>query len=137
MWFQKLTLKHNQQSINRLSSCLTSRLAFSQEDLILVESTRPDGTIAQIMYRNGGTINAAELERLCSKVGRAGSQRVIVTHNYCLSQCMFKVCEDTLMPGCTAAQNPNSLTLSVTRGKCGVLKHPICGTKAGHVISGL
>ncbi len=35
---------------------------------MLVETARPDGTSAQIVFRLGGNVTAAALEQLCAKV---------------------------------------------------------------------
>jgi hypothetical protein len=45
------------------------RPAPRQGDLVLIETSRPDGAAARIVYRNGGPIDAAALERLSEKVG--------------------------------------------------------------------
>lgn len=37
--------------------------------MVIVETVRPDGSTARIVYRCGAPINAAELEQLCTKVG--------------------------------------------------------------------
>jgi hypothetical protein len=37
--------------------------------MVLIETARPDGATARIIYRNGGPIDAAALERLSEKVG--------------------------------------------------------------------
>ncbi|GFR53113.1 hypothetical protein Agub_g15831 [Astrephomene gubernaculifera] len=39
------------------------------EELLLVETQQAGGSKAQIIYRNGGPVVAADLERLCVKVG--------------------------------------------------------------------
>lgn len=39
-----------------------------QDELLLVETSQPDGSKAQILYRNGGLVVAADLEKLCIKV---------------------------------------------------------------------
>lgn len=39
-----------------------------QEEVILVENVRDDGCAAQIVFRLGGAVTAADLENLCSKV---------------------------------------------------------------------
>lgn len=46
---------------------------WSSENLdvvLLTERQRPDGSPAYVVYRNGGVVDAAELEQLCDKVGR-------------------------------------------------------------------
>jgi hypothetical protein len=39
------------------------------DEVLLTELTRPDGTRGYVVYRNGGLVDAAELEELCDKVG--------------------------------------------------------------------
>lgn len=50
--------------------CSLSSLA--QEELVLAESSRPDGGVAQVLFRLGGNVTADSLERLCVKVGQLG-----------------------------------------------------------------
>jgi len=40
-----------------------------EDELVLVEHTTNDGGIAQIIYRNGGLVDAQAVEVLCDKVG--------------------------------------------------------------------
>jgi hypothetical protein len=39
-----------------------------QYELVLVETAKPDGSVAKIVYRNGGTVDPIALEKLCGKV---------------------------------------------------------------------
>lgn len=39
---------------------------------MLIETQREDGSTAQIVYVQGGAIDAVALENLCTKVGSAG-----------------------------------------------------------------
>lgn len=39
------------------------------DDVVLVETTKEDGSIAKIVYKNGGPVDVIELENLCDKVG--------------------------------------------------------------------
>ncbi|KXZ50693.1 hypothetical protein GPECTOR_15g377 [Gonium pectorale] len=48
---------------------LEDNLGPDVDELLLVETEQPDGSKAQILYRNGGPVVAADLERLCTKVG--------------------------------------------------------------------
>ncbi len=41
----------------------------TQEELVLVQTARADGSSAQILFRLGGTVTAQALEQLCVKVG--------------------------------------------------------------------
>ena len=43
-------------------------LSFAQDELVLVEHTTNGGGIAQIIYRNGGLVDAQAVEVLCEKV---------------------------------------------------------------------
>lgn len=38
------------------------------EEFVLVESTRPDGTIEQIIFSSGGNVDVYDLQALCDKV---------------------------------------------------------------------
>lgn len=38
------------------------------EEFVLVESTRPDGTIEQIIFSSGGNVDVYDLQDLCDKV---------------------------------------------------------------------
>lgn len=40
-----------------------------QDELVLVEHTTDQGKVVQIVYRNGGLVDATALESLCDKVG--------------------------------------------------------------------
>lgn len=40
-----------------------------EADKILIETVQPDGSTAQIIYRNGGLVNVREVDRLCKKAG--------------------------------------------------------------------
>lgn len=40
-----------------------------QDELVLVEHAKEDGGVVQIVYRNGGLVDAGALETLCDKVG--------------------------------------------------------------------
>ncbi|EFJ42992.1 hypothetical protein VOLCADRAFT_107031 [Volvox carteri f. nagariensis] len=48
---------------------LEDNLGPDVDELLLVETSQPDGSKAQILYRNGGPVAAADLESLCVKVG--------------------------------------------------------------------
>ncbi|GLC39884.1 hypothetical protein PLESTB_001312800 [Pleodorina starrii] len=48
---------------------LEDNLGPEVDELLLVETSQPDGSKAQILYRNGGPVAAADLEKLCTKVG--------------------------------------------------------------------
>lgn len=39
-----------------------------QDELVLVEHTTDQGKVVQIVYRNGGLVDATALESLCDKV---------------------------------------------------------------------
>lgn len=39
-----------------------------QDEVVLVETSGEDGSTAQILYRNGGVVDADVLESLCDKV---------------------------------------------------------------------
>ncbi len=39
-----------------------------QEEIVLIETAKEDGSKARIVFRNGGDVDAAVLERLCNKV---------------------------------------------------------------------
>ncbi|EYU42052.1 hypothetical protein ABFS82_10G001500 [Erythranthe guttata] len=39
------------------------------EEFVLVERTRPDGTVEQIIFSSGGNVDVYDLEALCDKVG--------------------------------------------------------------------
>ncbi|KAG6427723.1 hypothetical protein SASPL_111969 [Salvia splendens] len=39
------------------------------EEFVLVENTRPDGTIEQIIFSSGGNVDLYDLQTLCDKVG--------------------------------------------------------------------
>ena len=54
---------------------------WSAEDLdhvVLMEATLQDGTQGKIVYRNGGLVDAVELEALCDKVGDMMPQRMSI-----------------------------------------------------------
>ena len=40
----------------------------AQDELILVEHTKDNGDVVQIVFRNGGLVDASALESLCDKV---------------------------------------------------------------------
>ncbi|PNH06821.1 putative acetyltransferase NSI [Tetrabaena socialis] len=46
---------------------LEDNLGVDVDELLLVETEQPDGSRAQILYRNGGPVVAADLEKLCIK----------------------------------------------------------------------
>ncbi|GLI62744.1 hypothetical protein VaNZ11_005483 [Volvox africanus] len=48
---------------------LEDNLGPDVDELLLAETSQPDGSKAQILYRNGGPVAAADLEKLCTKVG--------------------------------------------------------------------
>ncbi|KAG2425531.1 hypothetical protein HXX76_013575 [Chlamydomonas incerta] len=48
---------------------LEDNLGPEVDELLLLESGQPDGSKAEIIYRNGGPVAAADLEQLCTKVG--------------------------------------------------------------------
>ncbi|WIA21047.1 hypothetical protein OEZ85_005371 [Tetradesmus obliquus] len=48
---------------------LEDDLGEQQDEIVLVTSERPNGASARIVYRNNTVVDAAELERLCEKVG--------------------------------------------------------------------
>ncbi|MEW5316378.1 MAG: hypothetical protein WDW38_007756 [Sanguina aurantia] len=90
---------------------LEDNLGEEVEDLILVESTRADGTTAQIMYRNGGTINAAELERLCSKVGWPARPlhkvEAALRNSYMVSSLVLRISGDSRASGSSVGSSGN------------------------------
>ena len=48
-------------------------LALQQDDFVMLETPGEDGSMSQIIYRNGGEVRASSVEMLCDKVGRAES----------------------------------------------------------------
>lgn len=44
-----------------------------QDELVLVEHTTDNGDISQIIYRNGGLVDAQAVEMLCDKVCKTDS----------------------------------------------------------------
>jgi len=52
-----------------LSQSLEDDLGEEQPEVVLAESTRPDGAAARIVYRSAGAVEAKALESLCTKVG--------------------------------------------------------------------
>jgi hypothetical protein len=56
----------------QLSEKLNSALLMQQpqDEVILVENVREDGSAGQVVFRLGGTVTAEALEKLCIKVRR-------------------------------------------------------------------
>ena len=55
---------------------------WSTEDLdqvVLMDATLEDGTQGKIVYRNGGMVDAVELENLCDKVGAFIIQHYVIS----------------------------------------------------------
>lgn len=48
---------------------LEENLGEEKAEIVLLETQRPDGSAARILYRSGAPVVAAELEALCVKVG--------------------------------------------------------------------
>ena len=49
--------------------------ALQQDDFVMLETPGEDGSMSQIIYRNGGEVRASSVETLCDKVRRADLQR--------------------------------------------------------------
>ena len=49
--------------------------ATAQDEFVMIESQLEDGSSQQIVYRNGGDVTVAAVERLCNKVLPAGDGR--------------------------------------------------------------
>ncbi len=57
------------QEVDRIHCPLPSWFRPMQEEVVIAETMQVDGSVARIVYRNDVSVDAHDLERLCSKVG--------------------------------------------------------------------
>ncbi|XP_051131364.1 histone acetyltransferase TAP1 isoform X2 [Andrographis paniculata] len=61
-------LKNNTAQVIEPASTAEEEVPFPEE-FVLVERTRPDGTVEQIIFSSGGNVDVYDLQALCDKVG--------------------------------------------------------------------
>ncbi len=73
----------------RVFKCL-----YVQDEVVLVETSDAEGSSAQIIYRNGGIVDAQSLENLCDKVCHQLSHTMLcvirVCRSYNLTYCICR-----------------------------------------------
>ncbi|KAF5836361.1 hypothetical protein DUNSADRAFT_5997 [Dunaliella salina] len=74
---------------------LEDDLGEQPEELVVVESRREDGSAAQIVYCNQGSVTAEDLEQLCTKVGWPARPlykvRVALQNSYMVSALVLRI----------------------------------------------
>ncbi|KAG2489406.1 hypothetical protein HYH03_012046 [Edaphochlamys debaryana] len=75
---------------------IEDNLGAEVDELLLVETRQADGSRAQIVYRNGGPVAAADLEKLCVKVGwparPLAKVEAALRNSFMVSSLVLRVC---------------------------------------------